>query len=75
MNDTENCTSSESQELLKDWLSNVIVDWRTHWADRPDHRYGRDMAAFIGERLLTDFELRKTPGLIAAEMQCCRNRS
>lgn len=43
---------------LREWIQVVAKDWRLHWRGR-DHRYGRDFAAFVGERLMTDFRLRE----------------
>jgi hypothetical protein len=42
---------------LRVWMQGVIKAWQEHWEGR-DHRYGQDFAAFVGERLMTDFELR-----------------
>lgn len=42
---------------LEHWIRGVVSAWQEHWMGK-DHRYGRDFAAFVGERLLTDFSLR-----------------
>lgn len=39
------------------YVADVRATWEECWKGR-DHRYGRDFAAFLGERLLTDFDLR-----------------
>lgn len=44
---------------IEGYVREVRSVWRGHWAKRPDHRYGKDFAAFLGERLLSDFDLRE----------------
>ena len=44
---------------IEAWFSDVKKAWKEYWKD-VDHRYGRDFAAFVGERLMTDFGLRDT---------------
>ncbi|MFI5230756.1 MAG: hypothetical protein ACHQWU_16920 [Gemmatimonadales bacterium] len=59
----ENVSSAPNDEPgerapnLRVWLASRAQDWDRHWKGR-DHRYGDDFAAFVGEALLTDFELR-----------------
>jgi hypothetical protein len=44
---------------LEGWLERVISAWELKWRDHEhDHRYKRDLPAFIGERFLNDFNLR-----------------
>ena len=43
---------------LEQWVQEVADVWQSTWKSKPNHRYGRDFAAFLGERLLTDFDLR-----------------
>jgi hypothetical protein len=46
---------------LRSWLEGVARTWAGYWKTHPEeppHRYKRDFAAFVGERLLTDFNLR-----------------
>lgn len=50
-------TAAESRP----WLEQVAEVWLEQWKNHqavPPHRYKIDFAAFVGERLLTDFELR-----------------
>jgi len=47
-----------ASEKIEAWFREVECVWDKHWKGR-DHRYGRDFAAFVGERLLTDFHLRR----------------
>jgi hypothetical protein len=53
---------------LRTWMEGVVKAWRDYWQGK-DHRYGHDFASFVGERLMTDFELRdleqNTPALAA----------
>ena len=42
---------------LDSYMADVVKAWRGHWEGRNDHRYGRDFAAFLGERLMNDFNL------------------
>ena len=42
------------------WIKSVVKAWKEHWEGK-DHRYGRDFAAFLGERLITDFNVKDTP--------------
>ena len=44
-------------EGLDAYMTKVVAAWREHWEGR-DHRYGTDFAAFLGERLMTDYRLR-----------------
>jgi hypothetical protein len=39
------------------WAESVRLAWLEYWAGE-DHRYGRDFAAFMGERFMTDFDVR-----------------
>lgn len=43
---------------LDEWMTGVVSSWREHW-EGTDHRYGKDFAAFLGERVITDFHLRE----------------
>jgi len=45
------------RDALQPWYKNVVEVWNEHWKGT-DHRYGKDCAAFVGERLMTDFYLR-----------------
>lgn len=47
-----------SRRSLDEWALETAEAWNEHWRERPDHRYGLDFAAFLGERFLTDFNLR-----------------
>lgn len=42
---------------MRTYVNGVRRDWKEHWEGRLDHRYGRDFHAFLGERILTDFDL------------------
>lgn len=44
----------ETKEELIVWLEDVTTKWEEYWKLQPDSRYGKDFAAFVGERLLTD---------------------
>jgi hypothetical protein len=46
---------------LEAFAVQVQRDWLNHWKDRGDHRYAKDYAAFLGERLITDFRLPGKP--------------
>jgi hypothetical protein len=48
----------EHGELLDRYVGSVVRDWEMFWKDRPDHRYGQDFHAFLGERVLTDWRIR-----------------
>jgi hypothetical protein len=44
---------------LEEWLKKVIKIWEGKWKNfEHDHRYKRDLPAFIGENFLNDFNLR-----------------
>lgn len=47
------------KSLMEDWLKKVIKDWNRFYLNEPNKRYGIDIAAYIGERLLSDFDLRE----------------
>lgn len=48
----------ETRRLEMDnWVNGVVKLWKAHWEGRLDHRYGRDFHAFLGESVLTDFNL------------------
>jgi hypothetical protein len=51
-------TSAAQRRAMDRYVATVVKDWERYWRDRPDHRYGRDFHAFLGERILTDFDLR-----------------
>ena len=46
------------ESAMRSWMKAVVRAWKDQWRLHKDHRYGRDFAAFVGERLLTDFSLR-----------------
>ena len=46
----------QERERLVAWHAQVREDWRQYWQGK-DHRYGRDFAAFLGERLRNDYRL------------------
>jgi len=46
-----------AHEGMDRWVAEVVALWEQVWKGK-DHRYGRDFHAFLGERVLTDFELR-----------------
>jgi len=50
--------SAELRARIREWMQDVVFAWRGYWKGK-DHRYGHDFAAFVGERLLTDFDLRE----------------
>ena len=41
---------------IGEWYDEVRETWEGFWKGK-DHRYGRDFAAFLGERLMSDFRL------------------
>jgi hypothetical protein len=45
-------------ESMDQYVAGVVRDWEKFWKGR-DHRYGHDFHAFLGERMLTDFDLRQ----------------
>ncbi len=47
-----------SHAAVDAYVGRVVKDWESYWQERVDHRYGRDFHAFLGERILTDFNLR-----------------
>jgi hypothetical protein len=49
----------------KSWLEDVVTAW-SFWSQRTDHRYGCDFGAFLGERFLTDWNLREVAGVSEA---------
>lgn len=61
--------------FMRAWIEEVNAAWKDQWqnhesvkTDNP-HRYSRDPGAFIGERLVTDFDLDrrsfdKAPGVL-----------
>jgi hypothetical protein len=59
---------------LERWMLGALRDWDDHWKPRTDHRFGKDLYAFLGERLLTDFHLRDAgvvrAGEVAAPQEC-----
>lgn len=43
------------------WLEEIAATWAGYWKNhdmQPAHRYKMDFAAFVGERFMTDFNLR-----------------
>jgi len=48
--------------ILDEWMKSVVDSWVENWKGK-DHRYGHDFAAFLGERFLTDFDMRKWEGV------------
>lgn len=52
-------SENEKAEMRK-WLEGVIAVWEQKWKHFPHygHRYKRDLAAFIGEFFLNEFDLR-----------------
>ena len=57
--DAATASREDVRKVVLDWALDVRATWREHWQPRPDHRYGQDFAAFLGERLLTDCDLRE----------------
>lgn len=57
----------DAERLLSDWIESVRRDWREHWEPKPDHRYGRDFEAFLGERLKTDLLLHRFAARLAPQ--------
>ena len=47
---------------IEGWYVEVRETWEGFWKGRNEHRYGRDFAAFVGERLISDFRLTKPEG-------------
>jgi hypothetical protein len=43
---------------LRAWVVEVRHTWEGYWRQKEGHRYAHDFAAFVGERMLTDFDLR-----------------
>jgi hypothetical protein len=52
--------SAPDINAMHQYIDEVHNAWMIHWASRPDTRYGKDFAAFLGERILTDFDHRRT---------------
>lgn len=50
--------SPATRKTLDAWTTDVVRAWQGHWRERSGHRYGKDFAAFLGERFLTDFDMR-----------------
>lgn len=44
--------------LFVAWLEDVGREWREEWSHRDDHPFSR-FSTFLGERFLTDFDLRE----------------
>ena len=49
--------SPSGRQTLESWAADVVHHWREEWSHRDDHPYSR-LSTFLGERLLTDFDLR-----------------
>lgn len=59
--------AEQLNQILSAWLIGVLQDWDKEWSDKPETRYGKDVSAFVGDRLLSDARLKNAPELIAAE--------
>ena len=44
-------------EKMRVYMDDVVECWERTWRGK-NHRYGHDFAAFLGERVMTDFDLR-----------------
>jgi hypothetical protein len=49
--------SDIEREAMDEYVAGVVKAWEGYWRGK-DHRYGQDFHAFLGERILTDFDLR-----------------
>ena len=41
------------------YVAEVVKTWEEYWKPKVHHRYGQSFHAFLGERILTDFDLRQ----------------
>lgn len=51
---------------IEEWYDEVKETWEGYWKGK-DHRYGCDFAAFVGERLMSDFRLRDRADIAQGE--------
>lgn len=58
--------SPATRKTLQHWADDVARAWLETWKGRDDHRYGKDFAAFMGERFLTDFDMRDVEDRVRA---------